>query len=152
MFYSRRRRKNLPSCHFSECQQSIFQANCQRRKVLECGLRENVTHEHYTSNVACWPACVKCKCIIRKIFHFFRVVNFHIACVRPHLHTCNKVKNGIVYMFQMLKSSLRKIFLSLLFSPLPFSPLPYSTWWVTALYPLKTESLICLGLPDNSAF
>lgn len=123
VWFPKKEGKILPSCHFSECQQSIFQANRQRRKVLECGLRENVIHEHCISNAACWPACVKCKCIIWKSFHFSRMVNFHVACSLPHLHTCNKVKSGIVYRFQMLKNSLRNVsFPSLSFPSLPSPP------------------------------
>lgn len=51
------------------------------------------------------------------------MVNFHIACSLRHLHTCNKVKSGIVYMFQMLKNSLRNVSFSSLSSPaLPTPP------------------------------
>ena len=80
-------------------------------------------HERYTSNVACWTACVKCNLKDLSLFQGGELS----YCLLSHLHTCNKVKNCTLYMFQMLKNSLRNFsFLSLPSPANPCAPSPTS--------------------------
>lgn len=98
-------------------------------------------HEHYTSTMTSWIACVKCKYIIWKIFHFSGMLNFHIACSLSSCANLYKVKSNILYMFQMLVKSLRNFS----FPSLPSLPIPFSFHMInlTGLCHSKTKSLLC---------
>lgn len=87
--------------------------------------------------------------VIWKICHFSRVVNYHIACSLICIPVI-KSKTARYTCFKCSKIAL-EIFLSFLFPPLPIlappPPPPFLFHMVTMFYPLKTDSLICLGLP-----
>lgn len=77
------------------------------------------------------------------------MLNFHVACSLSSCAYLYKVKKTALYTCFKCSYIALEIFLSLLFPPFRFPPLPFLFHMVNliVLYLVKTESLICLGLP-----